>query len=133
MAKEAAVKESVQSLDESTTLSRREFTLEAALAVLAGCIITVACDDDNNPNNPTTPANINATFSANHGHELTITSAQITAGNALQLTTTGSTATHTHTVSLSQANLQTLVNRQPVSVESSNDSFHSHTVTFTPM
>jgi hypothetical protein len=132
MAKEAAVKESVQSLDESTTLGRREFTLEAALAVLAGCVITVACDDDN-PNNPTPPANINATFSANHGHELTITSAQITAGNALQLTTTGSTATHTHTVSLSQANLQTLVSRQPVSVESSNDSFHSHTVTFTPM
>jgi hypothetical protein len=132
MAKEAAVKESVQSLDVSTTLSRREFTLEAALAVLAGCVITVACDDDN-PNNPTPPANINATFSANHGHELTITSAQITAGNALQLTTTGSTATHTHTVSLSQANLQTLASRQPVSVESSNDSFHSHTVTFTPM
>jgi hypothetical protein len=132
MAKEAAVKESVQSLDESTTLSRREFTLEAALAVLAGCVITVACDDDN-PNNPTPPANVNATFSANHGHELTITSAQITAGNALQLTTTGSTATHTHTVSLSQANLQTLVSRQPVSVESSNDSFHSHTVTFTPV
>lgn len=126
------MKESVQSLDESTTLSRREFSLEAALAVLAGCVITVACDD-NNPNNPTPSANINATFSANHGHELTITSAQITAGNALQLTTTGSTATHTHTVSLSQANLQTLVSRQPVSVESSNDSFHSHTVTFTPM
>jgi len=132
MVKEVAVKESVQSLDESTTLSRREFSLEAALAVLAGCVITVACDDDN-PNNPTPPANINATFSANHGHELAITSAQITAGNALQLTTTGSTATHTHTVSLSQANLQTLVSRQPVSVESSNDSFHSHTVTFTPM
>ena len=61
---------------------------------VAGCVITVACGDDNNPSNPTPSANINATFSANHGHELTITSAQITGGNALQLTTTGSTATH---------------------------------------
>lgn len=130
--------------DESTAVTRREFTLEAALALLAGCVITVsdiACGDDNtsnaNPANPSpTPADISGSVSANHGHIATVTAAQITATNAVTLNIQG-TAAHPHTLSLSQADLQTLKNRQPVSRDSSSDvsasvGLHMHTVTFTP-
>jgi hypothetical protein len=132
---EGALTDHTNSLEETPALSRRAFTLDAALAILAGCVITVtaACDDDDTPTNPSPPpSDISGTISANHGHTVTVTAAQITAGNAVVLTTV-STGTHTHTVSLSQANLQTLANRQPVTVESSTDALHSHTVTFTPM
>jgi hypothetical protein len=127
--------------DESTAVTRREFTLEAALALLAGCVITVsdiACGDDNsssnaNPANPSpTPADINGSVSANHGHVATVTAAQITATNAVVLDIHGQ-ATHAHSLSLSQADLQTLKNRQAVSRDSSNDNGHMHTVTFTPV
>jgi len=129
----------MQLSDESTAVTRREFTLEAALALLAGCMITisdVACGDDN-PATPTpAPADIAGTVSANHGHAATITAAQITATNAVVLNIQG-TAAHSHTLSLSQADLQTLKNRQPVSRDSSSDvsasvGLHLHTVTFTP-
>ncbi|MEP7306294.1 MAG: hypothetical protein ABJA98_12320 [Acidobacteriota bacterium] len=126
-------------LQDDTTLTRRHFTLQAALAVLAGCVITVsdACSNDS----PTTPsssaADITGNISANHGHTAVITAAQITATNAFSLNIQG-TAAHPHTVALSQADLQTLKNRQAVTRDSSNDvsaTFgpHLHTVTFTPV
>jgi hypothetical protein len=127
----------MQSLKESTSVTRREFTLEAALALLAGCVITisdVACggSKNTNPTNPSpTPTDINGTVSANHGHTVTVTAAQITATNAIVLDIRGM-ATHNHTVSLSQADLLMLKNRQSVSRDSSNDNSHIHTVTFTP-
>ena len=127
----------LQSSKKSTALTRREFTLDAALALLAGCVITisdVACggSKNNNPANPSpTPTDINGTVSANHGHTVTVTAAQIIATNAVMLTLVGN-ASHNHTVSLSQAELVTLKNRQAVSKDSSNDNSHMHTVTFTP-
>jgi hypothetical protein len=127
----------LQSSKGSTALTRREFTLEAALALLAGCVITisdVACggSKNTNPTNPSpTPTDINGTVSANHGHMVTITAAQITATNAVMLTLVGN-ASHNHTLSLSQADLVTLKNRQSVSRDSSSDNSHIHTVTFTP-
>jgi hypothetical protein len=125
------------SLEETPALSRRAFTLDAALAILAGCVITVttACDDDDSPTTPTTPtADITGAISANHPapHRVTITAAQITAGAALDLDIRGD-SDHPHRISISQANLQALANRQAVSVTSTTDSLHSHTVTFTPM
>ena len=129
----------VQSLMESKTLTRRVFTLEAALMVLAGCVITMsdACGKDDTPTTPTLPpADVTGVVSANHGHAAVVLAAQITAGNAVSVTIQG-TAVHSHTVSLSQADLQTLKNRQPVTRDSSNDQsaafgLHLHTVTFTP-
>jgi hypothetical protein len=131
----------VTPFDEATTLSRRQFTLEAAMALLAGCVITItdACSNDNSsPTNASpAPVDINGVVSANHGHVAVIMGAQITAGDAVTLNIQG-TAAHNHTLSLSQADLQTLKNRQPVSRDSSNDvsaTFgpHLHTVTFTPV
>ena len=118
------------------SVTRREFTLESALALLAGCLITIsdaACGSSTMPATPTpvNPADINGVISANHGHVAVITGAQITADNAIALDIRG-TATHTHTVSVSQAELTSLKNRQQVVSNSTTDSGHSHTVTFTP-
>jgi hypothetical protein len=131
----------IEIADES--LSRREFTLEAALALLSTVVITVeGCGSSNNaappapsppaPAPPAPAADINGTVSANHGHIAVITGAQITAGNAISLNIQGN-ATHSHTVDISQADLRTLQNRQAVAKDSSNTSGHMHTVTFTPM
>jgi hypothetical protein len=120
----------------SASLTRREFTLEAALAILAGCVITIsdtACGDSKSTTTPTSvnPSDVNGSISANHGHEAVIKGAQITAGSAFALDIRGN-ATHTHTVSISQADLTSLRNRQTVTSISTTDSGHSHTVTFTP-
>ena len=137
----------LQSFNDSTVLTRREFTLEAALALLAGCVITItdACGGSNtstnntaNPASPSpAPADITGTVSANHNHSAVVLAAQITATNAIVLNIQG-TAAHNHTLSISQADLQTLKNRQPVSRDSSSDvsatfGLHMHTVTFTPV
>jgi len=119
------------------SLTRREFTLDAALAILAGCVITIADTSCGSSTSPTPaaaaapPADVNGVIAANHGHIAVITGAQITAGNTVSLDIRG-TATHTHTVAVSQSDLSTLKNRQAVTMTSTTDSSHSHTVTFTP-
>jgi hypothetical protein len=111
-------------------ISRRDFTLQSAMAVLAGVTITVGGCGSKSPASPTSAVtDVNGVISANHGHKATIQAAQITAGNALSLDIRGE-ATHPHTVALTQGQLQTLKNRQPVTTESTNDNGHTHTVTF---
>jgi hypothetical protein len=123
-------------MSDDNLLTRRQFTVESALAMLAGVTITISgCgDDDNNPTtNPTPPASDKTgTVSTDAGHTHTgavITAAQLTAGNAITLTLTGTT-THTHTVALSQAELAQISGGTRVSKTSSTDNAHSHTVTF---
>ena len=127
----------VDTLASCRSRTRREFTLEAALAILAGCVITVtetACGSSSTTTpTPVTPvADVNGVVAANHGHIAVITGAQITAGGALSLNIQG-TSSHNHTVAVSQADLTTLKNRQTVTSTSSTDASHSHTVTFTPV
>ena len=131
------------SLEQSRVLSRREFTLEWALAMLAGVVITVSgCSDSpSSPTPPPTPTpppggggggstgDVTGDVSANHGHVATVTGAQITSAGALSLNIMGQ-ATHPHTVSLSASQVQTIGARQRVSVTSTTDDAHSHTVTF---
>jgi hypothetical protein len=128
----------VESLEDRTSLTRREFTLETALAILGGCVITIgdtACGDSMPPTTPTpappASSDVNGTVSANHGHVAVITGAQMTTGSAVALDIRG-TATHPHTVMVSQADLTSLKNRQASTLQSSTDNGHSHTVTFTP-
>ena len=130
-----------ESFESRSLPTRREFTLEAALALLAGCVITIAegCGSSTSPTpTPTpTPTDAPASISANHNHSGVITAAQITAGTAFTLNIQG-TAAHPHTVTITQADLTTLKNRQSVTRESSTDfsntfGNHSHQVTFTPV
>ena len=122
---------------EEAGVSRREFTLQSALALLSTCIITVeGCGSSYNPTpaptpTPTPVSDVNGVISANHGHSAVITAAHITDGNAYALDIMG-TATHPHTVDVSQADLTSLKNRQAVTKTSTNNNGHTHTVTFTP-
>ena len=125
-------------VEQRPSLARREFTREAALALLAGCVVTIsdACGGSTSPTPVTPPASAIGVISANHSHSAVITGAQITAGSAFSLNIQG-TAVHQHTVSITQADLTALNNRQSVTRESSTDPSatfgnHSHSVTFTP-
>ena len=114
------------------SLSRREFTLEAALAILAGVTITIGGCGSDSPSSPSptlSPGDRAGTISANHGHSATIVAAQLTAGNAISLDIRGQ-ATHPHTVAISQAEMVQIAGNQRVSKESTNNEGHTHTVTF---
>jgi hypothetical protein len=119
-------------------IDRRTFTLEAALAILAGVTITISgCGSDSNPSNPSNPppspgsGDLSGTVSANHGHTAVITSAQLTAGSGVVLNIRG-TATHNHTVGITASDLVQLntTGHAAVSKSSSSDDGHNHTVTF---
>jgi hypothetical protein len=120
-------------MSDDNLITRREFTVEWALAILAGATITISgCgDDDDNPTtNPSPATNRPGTVSANHGHEVTITAAQITAGAALMSLQIRGAATHPHTISLTAAQVTSIGQNQRVSVDSTTDEAHNHTVTF---
>ena len=119
------------------TLSRRDFTLASALAVLSGVTITVsACGGSSSPAapTPTTPPPTGGgdkvgTVSTNHGHTAVITAAELTAGGDVALDIQG-TADHSHAVLLSAAEVMAIAADQRVSKESDTEQAHSHTVTF---
>ena len=125
-------------------LSRREFSVAAALAALSGVAITItsaACGSSysSSPTPVPTPApaptptpaagDKTGVISSNHGHSAVITGAQLTAGGALMLDITGQ-ATHPHSVTLSAAEVTAIAGGQRTSKESSTEASHSHTVTF---
>jgi hypothetical protein len=111
-------------------LNRREFTLEAALALLAGVSITVSACGDDPPAAPSPqPGNEVGTISGNHGHSAVVTAAQLQAGNALSLNIQDA-ATHPHTVQITEGDLQQIGAGQQVTKESSNNDAHTHFVTF---
>ncbi len=119
--------------DDRPLVTRRDFTVESALALLAGVTITISgCgdDDDNGSTAPTPPvADVSASISGNHGHTATLSGAQISSGGALTLNIQG-TASHPHTVPVTPAQLQTIAARQQVAITSSSDNGHTHVVTF---
>ena len=125
------------------TLDRREFTVAAALAALSGVTITISsCGGSSGSptSNPTPTPNPSPTptpsggdksgsISGNHGHVAVITAAELTAGGAINLDIAG-TAGHTHTVSLSAAEVTQISTGTRVSKASTTNDAHSHTVTF---
>ena len=118
-------------------LDRREFTLEAALAALAGVTITVSgCGGGgssptapSNPIPPTNPGDEVGTVSINHGHTAVITAAQLQAGDAVTLDIRGQ-SDHPHTVSLTTDQVMQIAGGARVSATSSNEQAHDHVVTF---
>ncbi len=124
-------------MEETKTLDRRQFTLAAALAALSGVAITIsACGGGGgSSSSPAAPTGTGGTgdkvgqISNNHGHSAVITGAQLTAGGALNLDIQG-TATHTHGVSLTGAEIASIAAGQRMAKESTTQESHSHTVTF---
>jgi hypothetical protein len=122
---------------DKNTLTRREFTVESALAMLAGVTITISGCGDNDSNIPPAPSAMpndrSGTVSTDAGHTHTgavITAAQFTAANAITLTLAAGGTGHTHTVALSPTELTQVSGGTRVQKLSSNDSGHTHTVTF---
>ncbi|HZO09335.1 MAG TPA: hypothetical protein VFC77_08150 [Myxococcota bacterium] len=123
------------------TVDRREFTVAAVLAALSGVVITISsCGGSDSPtSNPTPNPNPTPTpppsgdksgsISGNHGHTAVITAAQLTAGGAISLDIMG-TATHTHTVSVSAAEVTQISQGTQVAKTSTSNDGHAHTVTF---
>ena len=118
-------------MKEARLLDRRAFTVESALAILSGVLITITGCDSNNPSQPApiVAGDVSGVVSNNHGHVAVIMRALLTAGNALSLDIQG-TATHTHTVELTAAEIMQIGGGQKVAKDSTTTSGHNHTVTF---
>jgi hypothetical protein len=120
-------------------LTRRDFTLAAAMAILSGVAISVSgCGGSNSSSSPASPSPASSTptgsdktgaISSNHGHSAVIASAQLGASGGITLNIQGSSG-HNHTVALTGADLSAIAGNQRVAKESSNDASHTHTVTF---
>jgi hypothetical protein len=68
------------------------------------------------------------TISANHGHTLTVTQADVAAG-VLKMYSIMGTAAHDHTVSVTSNSFDTLKSGQSVTITSTTNADHSHSVT----
>jgi hypothetical protein len=121
-------------------VDRREFALRSVMAMLAGVTITVSgcggggggTGGGGSPTQPTTDPSTGdkvGNISADHGHRAVITAAELAAGGALILQIRG-TADHPHTVPLTADEVVAIRNGQRVGKGSSDEDFHTHTVTF---
>lgn len=122
-------------------MNRREFTLEAALAVLGGTVITLSGCGGGGYGSPTSSSGSNggsngvvdktAGISSNHGHVAVITAAQLVAGNGIALDIRGS-ADHTHTVTLAADDIVNIRGGMRIQKECTTSFGHNHTATFNP-
>ena len=120
-------------------IGRRQFSI-AALALLGGATIAIGCGGgSNHPTSPTATASEgqNIGFVAgNHPmpHVAAISAAQLSAGNGIILDITN--GSHSHSVTLTSAQVMQIAARATVSVDSSTNPHsngadpHAHTVTF---
>ena len=105
-------------------MDRRNFLKLSGTAVgAAGLLVVAGCEGGGGDDGKS------GSISANHGHTVSITDAQLAAGIAVALLLTIGDG-HTHTLSLSAAEVQSLAAGGSVSKTSSTDAGHSHLVTF---
>jgi hypothetical protein len=111
-------------------MDRRTFIKSVGLVStwLGISVFLQACGDDDPVTPDTGNGDIAGSISANHGHSVVITAAQITAGNAVTLTLSG--GGHTHSVSLTAQEVGDIGAGTRVEHLSTSDSGHTHTVTF---
>ena len=117
-------------MSDDNLVTRREFTLGWALAVLGAATITISCSSDNNPTTtPSNPGDEVGSISANHGHIAIVHAAQLTSPTAITVDIRGN-ATHPHLIELSSSQVAMISDNGRVSVVSTTDDGHNHTVTF---
>jgi hypothetical protein len=124
-------------------LDRKEFMKlvlgMTGLGVGVGVVGTAACGSSGTPSNTGTAGNggggnacdTNAptdTISANHGHTLTVSKADVTAGDLKTYSIQG-TAAHDHMVTITSASFDTLKTGQSIMLTSTTGANHMHTVT----
>jgi hypothetical protein len=111
------------------TLDRREFNRRSVMALFSGVAVTLsACADS-----PTQPSYTDAVgnVSNNHGHSVTVTAAQLSAGGDVTLDVQGSSS-HPHQVILTAAEVRSIRDGRRVSKDTTPNpsGSHVHTVTF---
>ena len=121
-------------MSDQNLLTRREFTLEWVLAVLAGATITITgCGGDDNDNPGTSPSpqagDKVGVISANHGHTAFVTAATLASPTSVTINMRAQ-ATHNHTLTLTAAEVTSIAANTRVEKISSTDDGHNHTVTF---
>ena len=103
--------------------------LSAAVVImtLGGCDSDDSADGSADDSGQTIGAT--ASISTNHGHTAAITTGQLQAGAAVTIELTPGNA-HTHTVSFTSAQVQTIDDGGSASAPSTFSDGHSHSVTF---
>ena len=121
-------------------MERKTFIKKTAVALLltAPVYALLSCSsssDDSSPNPPPTGGNpdclangTNSSIGSNHGHSITVSSADVNAGAEKTYNITGSSG-HSHSVTVSAANFNTLKSNQQISVNSTTEDSHTHNVT----
>jgi hypothetical protein len=110
-------------------MERRRFTVLSAMALLGGPTITLTGCGGGNPMGASGTGGVNAAISANHGHAAMITAAELTAAGGLNLDIRG-TADHTHNVSLTSSQVVNIGGGSTVATQSTETNAHHHTVAF---
>lgn len=111
-------------------LSRRAFTVESVLAMLATVTITITGCDGGGDLGPSPPAGAReGVVSDNHGHRAIVESAQLNSNSTITIDMRFR-ATHNHELTLTPLELASISENGRVVKVSSTTEGHSHTVTF---
>ena len=102
-------------------LTRKEF-----LVLVVGGAAAAACGGSSGPSGDCLKNGSNSIISQNTGHSLIVTQADISAGVAKTYDIRGTDTSHTHTVTLSAADMQALQKNQQVGLTSSTDGTPAH-------
>ncbi len=121
-------------------MDRKTFLKKATSAMFIGIPIysILSCSssvDDPTPDGADADADKNClangtvgSVSANHGHSITVSTADVAAGVEKQYDIQGSSA-HNHVVTVSESAFASLANNQQISVNSTTGDGHTHSVT----
>lgn len=124
-------------------MNRKTFIQKTSAGMLIGipALSMLSCsgsDDDSGPgNDPGDPNAKNCTengtissISANHGHNLTVSKADVEAGEEKTYTLSqASTDQHIHQVTISSTQFQSLKSNNQITASSTSDAGHTHNVT----
>lgn len=107
-----------------------------AMLIATPAFSLLACSSSDDSGDETPKQNADAdclangtatSIGGNHGHSLTVSKADVQAGTAKNYSIQGASG-HNHTINLTAANFTTLKNNTAISVTSSNDDGHTHSV-----
>ncbi len=116
-------------MSDDQLLSRRAFTVESALAILAAATITITGCDGNEVGPSPPPGAREGVVSANHGHRAVVQAAELSSNSSITIDMRYQ-ATHNHTLTLTTPELAAISENGRVAKTSSTTDDHSHTVTF---
>ncbi len=112
-------------------ITRSEFLMSIATGAAFGALAACGGDDGGGGiDAPPGACALNENIGGNHGHVLTVSMADVTAGAERTYDITGSSI-HIHSVTLTAAHFTMLAANQTVTVTSTSGSQHTHTVTIT--